>query len=55
MKESDKVIEVVKEKLAETEKQEVVLALVERAPLLPVLDADGFVKAGHSTRRLSAS
>lgn len=55
MKESDKVIEVEKEKLARIEKQEVMLVLVEHDPLLPILDADSFVKTVHSTGRLRTS
>lgn len=55
MKESNKVIEVEKEKLASVEKQEVVLVLVEHDPLLPNLDADSSVKTVHSAGRLRAS
>ena len=51
MKESDKVFEVEKAKLARIEKQEVILVLVEHDPLFPVLDADSSLKTVHSTGR----
>lgn len=49
MKESDKVMEAEKEKLARIKKQEAILVLVEHDPLLPVLDADSSVQTVHST------
>lgn len=55
MKESDKVTEVEKGKVARMEKWEVILVLVGPDPLFPGLDADSSVKTVQITGRLRTS
>lgn len=52
MKESDKVIEVEKERFVRIEKQEVILVLVEYDFLFFIFDVDRFVKIVYSIGRL---